>query len=63
MHKGSENKGAIVYIITVGIVTTIAALIIFKVTGISATLDSLFGVMSEVEEFMDELDDYSSLFR
>ena len=53
MHTGSENKGAIVYLITLGIVTAIVVLIIFKVTGISDALDSALSFMDDMSEYME----------
>ena len=44
MHTGSENKGAIVYLITVGIVTVVAALIAGKIASAA--------VMSLVEDMI-----------
>ena len=62
MHRGSENKGAIIYLITAGVVTTIAALIIFKITGISDAVDQMLGLMDELEDYMDMYDDYMSMW-
>lgn len=62
MHRGSENKGAIIYLITVGVVTTIAALIFFKITGISDAFESVMGLMSDLEDYMDMYDDYMSMW-
>ena len=55
MHTGSENKGALVYLISVGFVTVIAALIAGKI-GSAA-------VMSFVEEMIyDSLGSFGSMF-
>ena len=55
MHTGSENKGALVYLISVGVVTVIAALIAGKI-GSAA-------VMSFVEDMIyDSLGSFGSMF-